>query len=318
MLDGSGLGPVAELGADGYVAKRFVYGSHANVPDYVVTLTRTSTTTLESVAAVVHDRRGGVRELIAMSDSLSPVHTTYDEYGRISDPNPVNVGVAVPFGFAGGMFDPETGLVHLGAREYDPQTGRWLTPDPIGFAGGPNLYGYVLADPVNYIDPLGHGPEQNQKNEPVWGPEASRQVNYPVGDSHNGTKHPCWEFGYQMGARGAPVNITTLIVLLRESFQAAAWSAPIVVNITVGSFRTDYAESINTTFFNWANHGFGHTLMGSAPGDFNRPWTAFEIENVRWGLEGAVAGMSEGVEPPLDGVLYEYLAGPTSILILPF
>ena len=140
----------------------YVHGlrPHANVPDYVVTLTRTSTTTLESVAAVVHDRRGGVRELIAMSDSLSPVHTTYDEYGRVSDPNPVNVGVAVPFGFAGGMFDPETGLVHLGAREYDPQTGRWLTPDPIGFAGGPNLYGYVLlADPINYIDPSGFGPD---------------------------------------------------------------------------------------------------------------------------------------------------------------
>ena len=153
---GAGLGPVAELDGDGRVAKRFVYGRHANVPDYVVTLTRTTTTTLESVAAVVHDRRGGVRELIAMRDSLSSVHTTYDEYGRISDPNPVNVGVAVPFGFAGGMFDPETGLVHLGAREYDPQTGRWLTPDPIGFAGGPNLYGYVLADPINYIDPLGH------------------------------------------------------------------------------------------------------------------------------------------------------------------
>ena len=153
---GAGLGPVAEIDGDGYVAKRFVYGSHANVPDYIVTLTRTTTTTLESVAAVVHDRRGGVRELIAMTDSLSPVHTTYDEYGRISDPNPVNIGVSVPFGFAGGLFDPETGLVHLGAREYDPQTGRWLTPDPIGFAGGPNLYGYVLADPINYIDPLGH------------------------------------------------------------------------------------------------------------------------------------------------------------------
>ena len=161
---GAGLGPVAELDADGYVAKRFVYGSHANVPDYVVTLTRTTTTTLESVAAVVHDRRGGVRELIAMTDSLSPVHTTYDEYGRISDPNPVNVGVSVPFGFAGGMFDPETGLVHLGAREYDPQTGRWLTPDPIGFAGGPNLYGYVLADPINYIDPLGWSAEDIIQN----------------------------------------------------------------------------------------------------------------------------------------------------------
>lgn len=61
-----------------------------------------------------------------------------------------------PFGFAGGLYDRDTGLVHFGAREYDPQVGRWISKDPIGFAGGDaNLFGYVLNDPVNFIDPGG-------------------------------------------------------------------------------------------------------------------------------------------------------------------
>lgn len=44
-------------------------------------------------------------------------------------------------------------------RQYDPETGRWTSKDPILFAGGDtNLYGYVLQDPVNLIDITGENP----------------------------------------------------------------------------------------------------------------------------------------------------------------
>ncbi|ADV45617.1 hypothetical protein Nitsa_0346 [Nitratifractor salsuginis DSM 16511] len=78
----------------------------------------------------------------------------YDSYGNIlRDSNP---GFKVPFGFAGGLYDRDTRLVHFGFREYDPFTGKWTAKDPIGFAGGDsNLYGYVLGDPVNLVDPMG-------------------------------------------------------------------------------------------------------------------------------------------------------------------
>jgi RHS repeat-associated protein len=61
-----------------------------------------------------------------------------------------------PFGFAGGLYDRDTQLVRFGARDYDAETGRWTAKDPIGFGGGDtNLYGYVVNDPVNWVDPLG-------------------------------------------------------------------------------------------------------------------------------------------------------------------
>jgi RHS repeat-associated protein len=49
--------------------------------------------------------------------------------------------------------------VTLGARDYDPVTGRWVSKDPVRFGGGDsNLYAYVVGDPVNLFDPSGNGP----------------------------------------------------------------------------------------------------------------------------------------------------------------
>ena len=54
------------------------------------------------------------------------------------------------------MQDNDTGLIRFGYRDYDPETGRWTARDPIGFAGGDtNLYGYVLGDPINWVDDTG-------------------------------------------------------------------------------------------------------------------------------------------------------------------
>jgi RHS repeat-associated protein len=66
------------------------------------------------------------------------------------------MSIVIPFGFAGGHYDPDTGLVRFGARDYDPETGRWTAKDPKLFAGNyANLYAYVSHDPVNLQDPFG-------------------------------------------------------------------------------------------------------------------------------------------------------------------
>jgi len=89
----------------------------------------------------------------------------YDAFGKVvGDTDPT---FAMPFGFAGGLHDPDTGLVRFGYRDYDPETGRWTAKDPILFAGGDtDLYGYCLSDPVNMTDPSG-----------LLSPEARKIVN---------------------------------------------------------------------------------------------------------------------------------------------
>ena len=59
-----------------------------------------------------------------------------------------------PLRFQGQYFDPETGLHYNRFRYYDPDIGRFISQDPIGLAGGNNLYQYA-ANPVSWIDPLG-------------------------------------------------------------------------------------------------------------------------------------------------------------------
>ncbi|RJP40621.1 MAG: RHS repeat-associated core domain-containing protein [Desulfobacteraceae bacterium] len=57
--------------------------------------------------------------------------------------------------FPGQYYDAETGLHYNWHRYYDPDTGRYLTPDPIGLAGGINPFVYSENNPVNLIDPWG-------------------------------------------------------------------------------------------------------------------------------------------------------------------
>ncbi|MEJ2437343.1 MAG: RHS repeat-associated core domain-containing protein, partial [Sulfurovaceae bacterium] len=55
-------------------------------------------------------------------------------------------------------YDTDTKLTRFGYRDYDAYTGKWTAKDPIDFAGGDtNLYGYVLGDPVNFVDVEGLG-----------------------------------------------------------------------------------------------------------------------------------------------------------------
>jgi RHS repeat-associated protein len=139
------LKPVAELDGAGALVARFVYGSKMNVPDYVVRGGATY--------RVVSDHLGSPRRVVNVANSSDvPFTATYSSFGEVA-----GTGLDwMPFGFAGGIYDADSGLVRFGARDYDPMVGRWTSKDPVRFSGdGSNLFVYVDGDPINHTDPSG-------------------------------------------------------------------------------------------------------------------------------------------------------------------
>jgi RHS repeat-associated protein len=71
------------------------------------------------------------------------------------DPDGDGIAFVYSLRFPGQYYDAETGLHYNYFRYYDPRTGRYITSDPIGLAGGLNTYAYVNGNPVILIDPSG-------------------------------------------------------------------------------------------------------------------------------------------------------------------
>jgi RHS repeat-associated protein len=132
------LKPAAELDGSGAIVARYADG-----------LVIKGTNTYKVVA----DHLGTPRLLVDRTTGAVAQRLDFDEFGQVTgDSSP---GFQT-FGFAGGIYDADTGLIRFGARDYDPATGRWTSIDPIRFKGGQgNLFVYVGSDPVNRIDPTG-------------------------------------------------------------------------------------------------------------------------------------------------------------------
>ena len=139
------LRPLAELDGGGQVLSQFIYATHVNVPEYMVKGGVTY--------RILTDHLGSPRLVIDVATGTVIQRMDYDEFGRVlTDTNP---GFQ-PFGFAGGMYDRDTGLVRFGSRDYDATTGRWTAKDPALIGGqSANFYTYADNDPVNLLDATG-------------------------------------------------------------------------------------------------------------------------------------------------------------------
>ncbi len=136
-------------------------GKVSNVRTYSapggLSITRTTTGGTSDLTYQASDHHGTNGVQFKATD-LAHVRRPADPFGNERGTQPAPGTWAGDKGFVGGTKEKSTGFTLLGAREYDPTTGRFISPDPIITAGDPqqwNAYAYSNNDPINKSDPSG-------------------------------------------------------------------------------------------------------------------------------------------------------------------
>jgi RHS repeat-associated protein len=138
---------IAEYDASNNVARKYIYGPSVDEPVCMIEAAG-------DYAGTYYYHFDALGSVVALSDAGGDTVAVYeyDVYGRVgaSDPNHPN-----RFLFTGREFDKETGLYYYRARYYNPQIGRFLQTDPVGYGAGMNWYGYCANNPIGLVDPYG-------------------------------------------------------------------------------------------------------------------------------------------------------------------
>lgn len=150
------------------------------------------------------------------------------------------------------------GLINFGRRFYDPQTGRWLSPDPKGFNEGPNLYQYLRNSPLLLFDLYGEAVEkisdiEEMQKQLKWdldfekrcgGPTSRNFTYYPDRDYSQIADHPMMRGEKQIGYIGGIKNTFAEHVENVKTLSRYAGDMPIhsTYNATHG-LRNDLIES---------------------------------------------------------------------------
>ena len=143
---------LAEYNASGVLQRRYLYAA-GFAPVQVHDIAGATTTAYD-----VHTDHLDTPRLLTSSTGAVVWSSHHEPFGKAhiqTDPDGDGTHLAFPLRFPGQYEDAETGLHYNRHRYYDPQIGRYLSPDPLGQIDGPNLYLYAGNDPVNLSDPYG-------------------------------------------------------------------------------------------------------------------------------------------------------------------
>jgi RHS repeat-associated protein len=107
---------------------------------------------VDNVVIYQNDHLGTPQKLTAVNGAVV-WSAKYSSFGKaeVDDSSSITNNLRFP----GQYYDQETGFHYNYRRYYDPMTGRYFTPDPIGLRGGINLFSYVLNNPINHKDYFG-------------------------------------------------------------------------------------------------------------------------------------------------------------------
>lgn len=215
----------------------------------------------------------GLGSIVATSDQAGAVTSAvqYDAWGNVEQ------GAASPYAFASYQWDPEASLYYLRARYYNPTSGRFISEDPIRFAGGMNFYAYVGSGPTNGTDPSG-------LTGPPWHPGPPlRSPWFPTSRPHGPVE--CFLLGVRngglvgaavvaaaagAGALGAPTAVITGALGVGATVGGATTIVNTVSNVRSGNYN-GLAQTLGTVVGGALVGGSGSKLV---PGvDPNAPWT---------------------------------------------
>jgi RHS repeat-associated protein len=122
------------------------YSQGLNI-DEPLAMLRSSTTSYYEA-----DGLGSATSLSNMAGAAAQTYS-YDSFGNIIA---ASGSLTNSFRYTGREYDTETGLYYYRARYYDPSVGRFISEDPLEFAGeSTSFYEYDYDDPANFIDPSG-------------------------------------------------------------------------------------------------------------------------------------------------------------------
>ena len=112
------------------------------------------------------DHTGSVRDLLSSTGTVQAKYD-YDPYGRRTRTAVSNSTADTVVSYTGHHWHEKSGVYLTWYRQYDPELGRWLSRDPLGEeeGDGPNLYSYVLNNPIILFDPTGLKAKEKEKKE---------------------------------------------------------------------------------------------------------------------------------------------------------
>ncbi|MBI5874381.1 MAG: RHS repeat-associated core domain-containing protein [Deltaproteobacteria bacterium] len=232
-----------------------------------------------------------VGNTIAMTDINKTIVNkySYDPFGNILNEQET---ITQPFKFVGqfGVMTESNGFYYMRARYYDPNTGRFISEDPLGFGGGDvNLMGYVFNNPVNLVDADGRCPVCFVLA--YTGAQAGA-----VAVAYAGTKIAQWATNYLAGSNAVSNQV------VNDAFtQVGAVTAGGVGVAGLASTGTIGLSVATKTFTQTGDFGFyGSVALGAAGSVLARPLGP--AGSFVFGMAGSYAG----------GVLGGYLDAPNA------
>jgi RHS repeat-associated protein len=227
IYDGDNL--LMVINGSGTITDRYLFGPGSN---QVLADNASGGTTW-----MLADQQGTIRDVVNSGGSVVD-HIVYDPYGNIL--SQTSLSNQPRFGFDGMQLDAATGLYYDNARYYDASTGKFITQDPIGFAGGTaDLYEYVLNDPMNFADRSGFISAGAGAPHPVGGTSANETAGGIAISAGILVTGPA------LVIAGAAVTAPTLVAVAAAGTEEGVEAAPIVEGTAQAEAEAEAEASAN-------------------------------------------------------------------------